>query len=510
MVLEYSCKDNSAFIAMGKHLKEVKWKVAALGCPALDIQLNVEKQPLLEPDVGVICGKDKLYPAGAGDRGKMKEDFEFKWPFRGQAIDLSKPNFWEVRPKMMGDNWFPATSVKQNRDGTFEAVVWLPDGAGGAKQIIMQAVEKEAIREERTKKPLELPYRTVVLDVPKADPLEQTTLTLKDEALTETVTHYFARPTPPPSPQSESMPGPGDIQIAVSKDRKNIATKATHSVLALYMMTEARSVSAVADGKTKVTWKFRLGPLAEHTVVLEKTLVGQSAALMGSGGSALGVKQVSDLALQQSQVVCLSVDGKVLVEAAADDFDSGCAEAGASAWASTFRFLGERSVKFLVYETNGSGLTLETTDLVEGLRPEQVKISKACTVCVKELADLSTAALSIDGVAFHDLRPHAPAAEPLLAGDPQVLEMQYGIRAPWKVRDVAPLAALQEKLQAGGTALSSMLKENWEKSQPGFQAFGGKLHEGMGQLWGQVNNSPMNPAASGAPGKPGAVESFHL
>lgn len=514
MVLEYSCRDDSAFIAMGKHLKEVRWKVAALGAAPMEIKLNVEKQPMLDPDVGVLCNGQKLYPAGAGDRGKMKEDFEYKWPFRGEAVDLAKPNFWEVRPKTMGDHWFPAASIAQRKDGLFEAVVWLPDGQGGAKQIALPSVEKADIREERTKQPLDIPYRTVVLSVPKSDPVQETTLTLTDEVLSETVTHYFARPTPAPRPDTESLPGPGAINVALSQDRRMMTTDVSHSVLASYMSQEPRSVEVTAHSKAKMSWHFRLGPYADHTVVLEKKLVGHTAQSSQMMSSALGgMKQVTDLAemglLQQSKTVCLSVDGKVLVEAAAEDFDAGCPEATSAAWACKFRLVGERSVKFLVYETNGSGMTLDTTDLVEGLRKDQIKISKVCTVCVADLTDLSTASLCVDGVSFDNMKAFSPpAGEQPLSGDPQVLEMQYNIKAPYKIRDVAPLAALQEKLQAGGTALSNLLKENWDKSQPGFQAFGGKLQEGMGQLFNKMN-APA--AASGtAPAAAQPIETFSL
>eukprot|EP00408_Alexandrium_pacificum_P017999 CAMPEP_0171198198 /NCGR_PEP_ID=MMETSP0790-20130122/22807_1 /TAXON_ID=2925 /ORGANISM="Alexandrium catenella, Strain OF101" /LENGTH=516 /DNA_ID=CAMNT_0011663471 /DNA_START=125 /DNA_END=1672 /DNA_ORIENTATION=- len=506
MVLEYSCRDDSAFIAMGKHLKEVRWKVAALGRQPMEIKLNVEKQPMFDPDVGILCDGQKLYPAGAGDRGKMKDDFEYKWPFRGEAKHLSKPNFWEVRPKTMGDNWFPATSVAQKKDGSFEAVVWLPDGQGSAKQIALPSVEKVDIREARTKQPLDIPYRTVVLAVPKSDPVQETTLTLTDEVLSETITHYFARPTPAPRPEMESLPGPSGVTFALSQDRKSMTSQVSHSVLSSYMSQEPRSVEATAHSKAKMSWRFRIGPYAEHTVLIEKKLVGHTAQSTQIMSSALGgMKQVTDLAemglLQQSKTVCLSVDGKALVEAAAEDFDADCPEAASAAWSCKFRFIGERSAKFLVYETNGSGMTLDTTDLVEGLREDQIKISKVCTVCIPDLTDLSTAALCIDGAGFNTMRPHEPpAAEPPLAGDPQVLEMQYNIKAPYKIRDVAPLAALHEKLQAGGVALSNLVKDHWDKSQPGLQAF----QDGMGQFFNRVNApagaAPTAPAASSGTG----------
>jgi hypothetical protein len=459
MVLEFTSRDDSNFVGMGRHLKEMRWKVAAMGTAPLEVKLNVDKQPLMEPDVGVSCNGMKIFPMGAGERGKMKDDFEHRWPFRAEVKNLAKKNFFEVRPKAMGDNWFPANSIVQMKDGLFEASVWLPDGAGGAREVVLPQVDKSDIREEASKKVLDVPYRNVVLNVPREDTLHETTFMLVDDATgEEPITYSFARPTPPASRSGvESLPSMRPIGMTVTKDRTLVTSDVTHSMLASYMAAETTMVECTST-TTQIMWKLMIGPFAQHTIVLEKKLVSQGAQQVSQAAGALtgGLKQAKDLAesavLQQSRLVSLIVD---------------------------------------------------STDLVEGLRRDQIKVCKACTVCAADITDLSTATLDIDGVLFTSLKPYSPpdAREAPVACDPQVLGLQYGITVPYKVRDIAPMALIQEKLQAGGVALSSMVKdhweksqpgmqalqgrlqENWEKSQPGIQSFQGKLQEGLGQLF---------------------------
>eukprot|EP00419_Tripos_fusus_P006694 CAMPEP_0172670500 /NCGR_PEP_ID=MMETSP1074-20121228/10338_1 /TAXON_ID=2916 /ORGANISM="Ceratium fusus, Strain PA161109" /LENGTH=546 /DNA_ID=CAMNT_0013487425 /DNA_START=128 /DNA_END=1768 /DNA_ORIENTATION=+ len=525
MVLEFTSRDDSNFVGMGRHLKEMRWKVAAMGTPPLEVKLNVEKQPLMEPDVGVFCNGTKIFPLGSGERAKMKDDFEHSWPFRAEVKNLTKKNFFEVRPRTMGNNWFPANSIVQMKDGLFEASVWFPDGAGGAKEVVLPNVDKSDIREAASKQALDIPYRNVVLNIPSSDPLHETTLMLADDAGEEPITYSFAKPTPPASRAGvESIPSMRPVGMTVSKDRSLVTSDITHSMLTSYLTAEPTMVECTSS-TTQIMWKLMIGPFAEHHIVLEKKLASQGIQQISNAAGVLtgGLKQAKDVAeiavLQQSHLLSLTVDGRVLVESAAEDFDVDW-ESGSSptvdsetAWLCKFRFLGENSVLFKVFETNGSGITLDSTDLVEGLRKDQIKVCKACTVCAEDIADLSTATLDIDGVLFGSLKPYSPpdiGGAPI-ACDPQVLGMQYGITVPHKVRDVAPMALIQERLQAGGAALSSMVQEHWEKSQPGIQAFQGRLHEnwaksqpglqsiqgklqeGLGQLFQQPSPRPAVP-----------------
>lgn len=107
MVLEFTSRDDSNFVGMGRHLKEMRWKVAAMGTAPLEVKLNVDKQPLMEPDVGVSCNGMKIFPMGAGERGKMKDDFEHRWPFRAEVKNLAKKKLLRSQAKSHGRQLVP-------------------------------------------------------------------------------------------------------------------------------------------------------------------------------------------------------------------------------------------------------------------------------------------------------------------------------------------------------------------------------------------------------------------
>jgi len=478
MVLEYSCRDASAFTAMGKYCKEVKWRVAAMGTEPVEVGLHVEKLPQMSSEVTISANGNKLFPLGAKAKEKLKADFEQKWPFRGVAKGINKKNFFEVKPKAMGEEWFPAISVSQKRDGgLMEALIWLPDGAGGAKKVFLPAVEKADIREQATKKPLTIPERYLKLMVPSEDPLRQSTLTLLDTREEEHITHFFARATPPPGGVAlETLPAENSLFMECSKDRMQVTSQVTHTTLVDFLSAEGRQISCSPESKTKMTWKFQLGPMAQHTVTVEKKS-------------------------KTSKIVTLTVDGKLLVESAAKDFDCDwdddhddeAEEKEHGPWACKFRFLGERSLKFKVFETDTEGDPLESTDLVEALSPEQIKYQKVCVVSLTDSRDLTSALLEIDGVEFNQMKEAVSISEENIACDPEVLQMQYGITVPTKVRDEPPtgLKALQVKLREAGEQAKEAgekIKEHWEKKgQPGLQEFGNKVGETVGKMFQQGN-----------------------
>lgn len=493
LVLSFTCRDSSKFGSVGKQSKELVWKVAAMGTPPVEINVSLEKQPMFSPEVSISADGARLFPVAGGEKSKMKEDFAQKWSFRGQAQNLDLKGFWEVKPKAMGDNWFPASGLEQRKDGLFEASVWLPDGAGGAKEIVMPAVDRCDIREVKTKALLEVPVRSVFLRVPAADPMSDIAFSLMDGLEEEPLTFSMARVTPPPGPSSmPSQPGDTGIVMELSKDRKALSTNTSIEALGSFLTSDVRALTFLPEGKTKCTWKLMLGPFAEHTITIEKKASGASAGVL-SGGLLKGA--VGDLAtkelLKKSEVVCLTVDGQVLVEGTSEDFDADWESpqhpnlASESDWVCRFRFAGERSLKCKVFETNADNITLDTTALVECLREDQKPISKVVTVAIKELQDLSTAYLDIDGVAFGMLKEFEKPGGTPLQGGPEALMMNFGIQVPNKVRDIAPLAIIQEKLQMGGAALASNLKEHWEKHQPvlkeQWQGALGKMQEGMGK-----------------------------
>jgi len=463
MVLEFTCQDESAFTAIGKNCKEVKWRIGAMGTEPMDVHLHVEKLPGRTPEVSIIGNGLKLYPLGGKNREKLKTDFQQKWPFRGIAKHIDKKNFFEVQPKGTSDDWLPAISVEPRRDGSgkFQARVWFPSSDGGKpKQVDLPAVDKECIREVDSKKPLEVPNRELILDVSKENPLRESTLSLIDERGSEDITHFFARPTPPPvGTMMETVPAPNEIQMEVNKERTKIKIAAGHDHLVQYMASEARSISATPESKTKMTWRFEVGPKAQHTVTVEKRY-------------------------KSSKIVTLSVDGKVLVECASGDLDlespdfdehsaspSSAAESGP--WCGYFRLIGERSIKAKVFEQSQDGLTLETTDLVEVLPRDKIKYTRNCRVTIQSQKDLGSATLDIDGVDFGELKPAAACPETNMECEPEVLQMQYGLTVPPKVREVPPsvMQAMQSKLKEAG----EQWKEGWEKAQPGLKELGEKM-----------------------------------
>lgn len=374
----------------------------------------------------------------------------------------------------MGDNWCPATAITQRMDGLFEACVWLPDQGGGMKQLQLPSVDRSDIREAASKAALQIPSRQVVLRVPKVDPVHETALDLLNAAGedAEPITFSFARPTPPAGEGLESLPAVRAVHMELTRDRASVTADVSHSTLCRYMSTAPCALGCEA-GRTRTEWKLMLGPYAEHTVRVEKRVAGAAAQLLEAGASTAGAaggllggvtQQVTGLAeagvLQKSRIVAVSVDGVLLVEAMAEDFDADWetdaspSTRGGAAWACRFRFVGERSIPFKVFETDEAGVALDTTGLAEGLRKDQVRICKVCTVCVHDLADLSTAALDVDGTSFSDMQQYsAPAEEEEpIACDAQALKLQYGILPPFRVRDAAPRAGAGACGQQAGIA----------------------------------------------------------
>mmetsp|Transcript_124918 Transcript_124918/g.388881 ORF Transcript_124918/g.388881 Transcript_124918/m.388881 type:complete len:491 (-) Transcript_124918:30-1502(-) len=460
MVLQFSCHDESAFTAIGKNCKEMKWKIGAMGTEPVDIILHVEKLPGRSPEVSITADSKKLFPLGGKNKEKLKTDFQQKWPFRGVAKDVDKKNFFEIKPKGVTDDWLPAIWIRHRDDGSgkFQARVWCPDpNSTKPKEVDLLAVDKEDIRERESKKPLVIPVRELILDVCKEDPLKESTLSLIDEKGSEEVTHFFARPTPAPSGTTiETMPTPNQISMEVNKERTRIKIAAGHDQLVHYLSSEARGISTAPESATKISWSFQIGPTAQHTVSLEKKFKG-------------------------SKIVTLTVDGKVLIEAAASDFDLEVPEgdtqsstsAGWGPWCGAFRLIGQRSVKAKVFEQNQEGTPLETTDLVEVLPEKEVKYTKTVRVRVSDQKDLRSAVLDIDGVDFASLKPAAAVAETSMEVEPEVLKMQYNLDVPTKVREVPPTAlqAMQSKLKEAG----QQWQEGWEKAQPGLQELGQKF-----------------------------------
>merc|ERR1712039_246270 len=106
----------------------------------------------------------------------------------------------------------------------------------------------------------------------------------------------------------------------------------------------------------------------------------------------------------------LTVDGTTLVEAKAkhlamDDEDDGGDDKDAEIpWVCRFYFVGERSVKFQVFEEAKNGIQLDSKDVVQGLKKEQRAIRIPCVVTVPNTKGLREAELEIGGKQFVDLK----------------------------------------------------------------------------------------------------------
>lgn len=432
MVLEFGAHESSMMTATGKHNKEMKWRVAALGTEPMEVVVKVDKTPGSAPYVGVHHNTTKLFPTGDKSSAHLKENFEHKWPYRASPQNLDKEDFFEVKPKGSSD-WYIASKINQRRDGTFEGSVWLPDEKLGWKLVNLPSILKEDIRQEKDKRPLEIPVREVVLNVSKEKPLTETTLTLLDGGREEEITHFFARVTPPPARGAmEAQPASRELSFQVDKERVNVTTNITHSMLESYMKGELGAVSCKADSKTKMTWCISIGPYAEHTITVERKH-------------------------KTSREMTLSVDGSVLVNAKARDFDIDYdgdddeSEAGDPPWVCKFYFIGERSLKFKVFEESKGGITLDTTEIVEGIAKENQIFKKACTVSIPNVRDLSESKLDIDGTLYRDLKEPRKKSEDAMHLTVEVLKMQYGIEVPRKIRNDPPpgLAAIQQKWMEG-------------------------------------------------------------
>ncbi|CAE8587038.1 unnamed protein product, partial [Polarella glacialis] len=193
---------------------ESLWKIAVgVDSVPITIKLSVDKQVASAPEVSVFCNDQKVFPETSASRSKLKEDFQWRMPFRGTVKGLAMKDFFEVRPEYLGqERWFLATLTEQREDGLFKAILQMPDGKGGFNSVDFPAVKVENLREAfGAKRPISLPQRYLELYVPMKHPLDAS-LRIDGEAMT----HFFSRPTPPPTKQGN---GRSRVLFSVSKDR---------------------------------------------------------------------------------------------------------------------------------------------------------------------------------------------------------------------------------------------------------------------------------------------------
>lgn len=422
MVLQFSCIDSSALSTIGKHCKETTWKIAAGdGTVPIDIKLHVDKSVIGSPQVSVKWDGNQVFPAGAATKAKLKEDLIWKVPFRGMIKGLTVPDFFELRSEhLMSGDWYSATLLEQRADGLFKALVKMPDGMGGIKEVNYPAVRSDNIREAGgQKKTVCAPQRELVLKIPQDDPLRSATLSVDDR---EHVTHFFARPTPPPSRDGQDGAArlvKPRILMQVTRDRQRVDVDAGHAVLAHFLSGDILALGE-SNSRTAKTWTFQFGPFAEHLVAIERRY-------------------------KSSKAITLSVDGEVLCEGDAEDIDS-----RPGMWECKFQLIGERYIDWEVYENDVNGTTLNSKDIVR----QRHKYFQECVVSLPEgERDLTAAQLTIGGVDF----PELPQARERSQYDdrlelaPEALLASYGLVVPYKVNEKAPMgfSAWADKLRDG-------------------------------------------------------------
>merc|ERR1711920_390006 len=175
----------------------------------------------------------------------------------------------------------------------------------------------------------------------------------------------------------------------------------------------------------------------------------------------------------------LIVHGKDLVEAQAKDFDidddgEDDDKDETRPWVCQFFFIGERSLKFKVFEETRGGIILDTTDEVEAIPKAKQVFKVPCTVTIKNPRDLSESILEVDGVNFSSLKEPRKKSEDALHLTPEVLKAQYGIDVPRKIRTEVPpgLANVQQKFIEGADNVKAAIAAGQEGGfMAGVQAF---------------------------------------
>lgn len=432
-VLRFTCHDSTFLASIGKHCRELTWLVEVGGTPQpLDVHVMVDKQVMMSPEVHIACNGNQVFPAEKGGatttptKAKLREDFAWKWPFRGLIRGIGLREHFEVRPESsVGEHWYLATITEQRDDGYFKATVLMPDFQGGVREVDFPAVHARNVRETFTKAPLVVPQCSLVLWVPVEDPLHATLLVERDYpgSTPELITHFFARSTPRPPKGLGGPPAPEQkVRFQVSKDRRVVTCSLGYHALNHFLSGEVRTVAKETEGKLKRTWVIEVGPFGRHEIHVEKTK-------------------------EKSKVVTLTVDGEILCESSAEDID--CHEH--DRWECPFRLQGQRYLEWQVYETNADGDVQDTVGVVL----QRTTYKHQCCVTVGE--NVAEAKLFIDGREFRDLPDTLEIHKELpLECAPEALLASFGLVAPYKVDPNAP-AGLRARAAAAGGSLGASL-----------------------------------------------------
>jgi len=422
MVLQYTCRDNSVITTLSTSCQESNWKIAVGGGSHLiDLKLIVDTHLLGKPSVGVVCNEKHIFPSSGNDRAKLKEDLKWQCPFRGTIVGIGEKNRFELKPQHGGgDLWYTATILEQREDGNFKVVAWMPNNEGDLREVEFPAVKQESLREAQgQKRPVVTPLRSLVLQVPMADP-KNSTLTVDGSTL---MTHFFARPTPAPSkePGLTGLLTPTRTLFRVSRDGSQVTCELGHNLLSHFLSGQVKHLDQDST-KERRSWRIKIGPFATHEIVLERKYMFNKA-------------------------ISLMVDGELLVESTAEDLES-----PEGLWQCNFQFCGEKFLDWEVYEKSPSGSTLYTQAVVSEKRPysHECVVSFPVEEAFASSIDLSVATLVIDKTEYLEL-PQAleVVEEQNLVLDVEALKGSYSLSVPTKV-NTAPPSMLETALASLG------------------------------------------------------------
>jgi len=408
MLTDYTCHDESYMTALGSHSKRLTWTLEG-GCRSapVTVGLQIEKGMMGKAEIQVTEGDRNLFPSGDG-MAVLSHDFVQRWNFCGLVPGLNEPQRYEVLiypadeptdsdelPPPSQPSWYPATLKDQLEGGnSFAALVSMPDGLGGFREVLRSPVNVADIREKCSQMRLVVPWRFVKLEIPTQDPLQAVLSTDKGEPITK----FFAMPTP----NGADPAGRSTVTIRADQYRTSVHIDASAPAFAQFMSHEAFRGESQAQRSAK-SWALRIGPFAEHLVLIEKS--------------------------RQMGVLQLVVDGRRLVESSADHL--GCED---GLWRCNFRFLGKNILNFVVFETDQYGQALGTQAEV----PQESLVEHTCSVLVSSTFDLSTARLQVDGLEFEQLPPKVSSSDgrnqSMVALES--LRQDYGIHVPYKVSEV--------------------------------------------------------------------------
>eukprot|EP00448_Togula_jolla_P022170 CAMPEP_0170581200 /NCGR_PEP_ID=MMETSP0224-20130122/6913_1 /TAXON_ID=285029 /ORGANISM="Togula jolla, Strain CCCM 725" /LENGTH=1182 /DNA_ID=CAMNT_0010904321 /DNA_START=25 /DNA_END=3573 /DNA_ORIENTATION=- len=392
MVMSHSC------LAVGPR-KVVSWKVVdGLESDPIDVRLEVETATSA---VSIDFGNKRVFPErGSGSLKTLEQDFFWRQPLQATLKGLRQKNRFEINA-LRGSEWLKGNIVTQGSEGFFEGFVNLPDNGGGLRETFFPALRQDQIREAATGAAITIQKNELLLEVPWDDPLK-TTLCVNGENV---LARHFARPTPRAARPDEHSAMP-ELLLRVDKSRETVTIPMGLAAFQHWLSSEAKLVSSKSE-ILRSSWAVQLGPhgeFAEHVVMVEK---------------------------KPGNVVCLSIDGSVLVEAVAEDFKQVETTKGVSSeWSCEFRFVGEKIITFEIFEEDELG-ALSSKSLVS----KRSKSIHKCSVNLPKLSDLREAIFFIDGQQAVDLGDRVTSGDSFESFDitPQELLSTYDILVPHKL-----------------------------------------------------------------------------